>query len=224
MAKRLFDIGLAVVALLMASPFLALGALGILLTSPGPIVYAARRVGKDGRVFTMYKLRTMHVASDSAGAITAPGDSRIFAVGNLIRRTKIDEFPQFWNVLRGDMSIVGPRAEAPVIVEQHYTDWMRETLSVAPGVTSPGALYYYYFADDLIDPADVDGSYVHRMLAPKLALERAYVENRSFIRDIGYVLFTIVAITALVLGRELPLPARDLEMARRWAPQGPYKH
>lgn len=222
MTKRLFDIAVAGLALLFFSPFIAIAAVGIKLTSPGPLFYRARRIGRNGAVFTMYKLRTMHVSQNQLSSITSPGDNRIFPFGNLVRQVKVDELPQFWNILIGGMSLVGPRPEAPDIVDKHYTDWMRETLRVRPGVTSPGAIYNYLMADSLIDDANPEGSYARNLLPPKLALERAYLERASLLRDIGYILLTAWAIVAHVLGREVHLPRADVEGARRWAPQGPY--
>ena len=222
MTKRLFDIAVATLALLFATPFLAVAAIGIILASPGPIVYRAQRVGRHGAVFTMYKLRTMHLAQTEASSITSPGDNRIFPFGNLIRRLKIDELPQFWNILNGNMSWVGPRPEAPDIVDKHYTDWMRETLRTRPGVTSPGAIYNYLMVVTLLDENDPEGSYACKMLPPKLALERAYLERASFFGDLTYVLLTAWAIVAHVLGRDVRLPEIDITNARRWAPKGPY--
>lgn len=222
MVKRLFDIAFSAVVLVVSSPLLLLAAIGIKLSSPGPVIYRARRVGKGGGEFVMFKLRSMHVTSGAASVITAPGDARVFAVGNLVRRLKIDELPQFWNILRGDLSLVGPRAEAPDIVDEHYNSWMRETLDAVPGVTSPGAIYNYIMLDCLLDPRDPEATYVARMLPPKLALERAYVERASFLRDLQYVALTALAIAANALGRKVRLPAADVECAKRWAPQGPY--
>lgn len=222
MIKRLFDIAVAALALLVATPFIAVAAIGIILTSPGPIFYRARRAGRNGAVFTMYKLRSMHVAQNEASSITSPGDNRIFPFGNLIRRLKIDELPQFWNILNGNMSLVGPRPEAPDIVDKHYTDWMHETLRTRPGVTSPGAIYNYLMADILLDDNDPEGSYARNLLPPKLALERAYLERASFVSDLGYVVMTVRAIIAQNLGRKVCLPHTDIEVARQWAPQGPY--
>ena len=222
MLKRLFDIAVAAILLFLSAPLLSVAALGILLSSPGPLLYRARRAGKDGVPFEMLKLRTMHVGSGGASAITAPGDARVFALGGLIRNLKIDELPQFWNILTGDLSLVGPRAEDPAIVARDYSDWMRETLRVAPGVTSPGAIYNYLMADVLLDPAYPEGSYVERMLTPKLALERAYIDRAGFFSDMHYVMLTALAIVGQALGRSVALPAIDIDAARRWAPDGPY--
>src|ERR671923_1545938 len=126
MAKRLIDIVLAGVGLALAAPVLALAALGIRLSSPGPVFYRARRAGRAGSCFTMYKLRTMHQRRPGqASRITGQDDPRVFPLGALLRRTKIDELPQLFNVLRGDMSIVGPRPEDPAIVARHYTPLLR---------------------------------------------------------------------------------------------------
>lgn len=220
--KRLFDIGLAAAALIALAPILVVAALGIKLTSPGPVLYVAKRAGLGGQPFAMLKLRTMHLDSDKQSAITAPGDKRIFAFGMLLRRLKIDELPQFWNILIGDLSLVGPRPEDPKIVDRDYTDWMRETLMVAPGVTSPGAVYGYVFGEALLDDTDPEGSYARNLLPPKLALERAYMQRASFIGDLGYVALTVWAIVAHVLGRKVHLPAADIAGAQAWAPQGPY--
>ena len=218
MIKRLFDIAVAAFALLVAAPFISAAAIGIMFTSPGPVFYRARRAGRNGALFTMYKLRTMHVAQNEASSITSPGDNRIFPFGNLIRRLKVDELPQFWNILNGNMSLVGPRPEAPDIVEKYYTDWMHETLRIRPGVTSPGAIYNYLMADSLLDDNDPEGSYERNLLPPKLALERAYLERANFFRDLGYVVLTAWAIVAHVLGRDVRLPENDVTNARRWAP------
>lgn len=223
MIKRLFDIAVAALALLVAAPFIIAAAIGIMLTSPGPIFYRARRVGRNGAPFTMYKLRTMHVAKDQVSSITSPSDNRIFPFGNLIRRLKVDELPQFWNILNGNMSMVGPRPEAPDIVEKHFSDWMHETLLIRPGVTSPGAIYNYLMADTLLDDSDPEGSYVRNLLPPKLALERAYLERANFFSDLTYIVLTAWAILANVLGRDVRLPKADISSALRWAPQGPYR-
>ncbi len=220
--KRLFDALVASMALIALSPLLILAAIGIKATSPGPIFYKAKRVGKGAQPFAMLKFRTMHVDSDKQSAITAPSDKRIFGFGLLLRKLKIDELPQFWNIIVGDMSFVGPRPEDPKIVTKDYTTWMKETLLVTPGVTSPGAVYGYVFGDALLDDADPEGSYARNLLPPKLALERAYLERAGFLTDLGYILLTARAIVAHMTGRKVGLPQADVEGARRWAPQGPY--
>lgn len=222
LVKRFVDGLVALITLLVASPLLLLTALGIKIASPGPVIYKARRIGKNGQPFNMLKFRTMHVNSDRGSSITAPGDSRVFGFGVWLRRLKIDELPQFWNILAGDMSLVGPRPEDPKIVERNYVSWMHETLLVSPGVTGPGSVYGYIFGDALLEEADPEGSYAQNLLPPKLALERAYMDRACLISDLGYILLTLWAIIAHMLGRDVNLPRADIEAAHHWAPRGPY--
>lgn len=194
MLKRLFDIVVAMLVLACVWPVVLLAAGLIKVLSPGPAFYMAVRVGKNGAVFNMVKLRSMHVSSATGPAITAPDDSRIFPFGGFLRRAKIDELPQFWNVLRGDMSIVGPRPEDPQIVKDHYTGWMRKTLDVRPGITSPGAIFGYLQGDSLLKGHEPERAYIARLLPEKLRIELDYVENRSFWADIGIIFATARAI------------------------------
>src|SRR5438034_11703500 len=161
MTKRLLDVVLASVALIALAPVLAVAALGIRLSSRGPILYRARLVGLCGRRFVMYKLRTMHV--DHGGhksVITAERDPRVFAFGRLLRRLKIDELPQLVNVLRGELSLVGPRPEDPVFVARHYAPEHRETLKVLPGMASPGSIYSSTHGDRILSGDDPEARYL----------------------------------------------------------------
>lgn len=216
MAKRLFDILFAGTGLIVSSPLWLIAAIGIAMSSPGPIFYHATRIGRGGIPFRMAKFRTMAVGSARKSEITAPGDNRVFPLGRIIRLLKIDELPQLINILRGEMSIVGPRPESDVIVAAHYTGWMRETLDVAPGLTSVGAVFGYSYGDALIDPARPEESYVERMLPAKLALERAYLERASFLSDLASILRTALAILAVPFGRPVPPMHTDLRTALRW--------
>lgn len=220
--KRAFDILVALSALITLSPFLLFALVGIKIASPGPVFYKAKRVGRGGQLFHMIKFRTMHVGADAASAITAPGDKRVFGFGSLLRTIKIDELPQFWNVLKGDMSLVGPRPEDPKIVQRDYTAWMRETLRVRPGITGPGSVYGYIFGDTLLVESDPEGSYAEKLLPPKLALERAYIDRANPLGDLFYILLTCWAIVAHIFGSDVRLPSSDLVAARQWAPDGPY--
>ena len=222
MIKRLFDIAIGALALVVTAPVMVVAVIGIKLTSPGPVFYRARRTGRNGAVFWMYKLRSMHLARKEISSITSPRDKRIFPFGNLIRQLKVDELPQFWNILIGDMAVVGPRPEAPDIVAKYYTDWMHETLCVRPGLTSPGAIYNYLMADTLLNENDPEGSYVQNLLPPKLALERAYINRKCFLSDLRYVWLTIKAINANAFRKEIVLPQVDIDEARNWSPEGPY--
>jgi lipopolysaccharide/colanic/teichoic acid biosynthesis glycosyltransferase len=216
MAKRAFDILMAAIGLALAAPFILPAMLGVKLTSPGPALYWAERMGRNGRPYRMAKLRTMHLRGEGGPEITAPGDPRIFAFGRFLRLTKIDELPQLWNVLKGDMSLVGPRPESVAIVERDYRDWMLETLAVRPGITSPGAIFGYTHGDDLLDPADPEGSYVGCQLPAKLAIELAYMQHRNLLRDVGVMLRTGWTVVQIAFGRRrFPLP-REVADAAHW--------
>ena len=118
-------------------------AIGVKITSPGPIFYRAKRMGKDGMIYEMYKFRTMHIGADKLGAITAEKDKRVFPLGDILRRAKIDELPQLLNIMKGDMAIVGPRPEDPQIVQEYYTKEQWQTLNCMPGLASPGSIFNY---------------------------------------------------------------------------------
>jgi lipopolysaccharide/colanic/teichoic acid biosynthesis glycosyltransferase len=217
--KRLFDVSSALCLLAVLSPLLLVGAIGITLTSPGPVLYRARRIGRDrrqqqrrepyrGREFTMYKLRTMHVEAYSGSpSITAWHDPRVFPLGRLLRATKIDELPQLVNVIKGDMSLVGPRPEAPDVVRAHYRADDVMTLQVAPGVTSPGTVYYYTHCEAMLTANVVMDVYVEQVLPLKLALDRVYLSNATFLYDLRILVRTIKVVVARTLGiRRFPDP------------------
>lgn len=213
--KRLFDIVFSAAFLIAASPILLFCAIGIKISSPGPILYPAIRVGRGNASFTMYKFRTMGIANEGA-VITAQNDPRIFRCGKILRKTKLDEFPQFINVLMGQMSVVGPRPEDPKIVNESYTDWMLETLSVRPGITSPGAVFYYAYGESLIDPDAPEASYVDTLLPPKLAIERGYIDRATFPRDLKVICYTAAAVFGEVIGFQVKPPRADIEAATPW--------
>jgi lipopolysaccharide/colanic/teichoic acid biosynthesis glycosyltransferase len=181
-AKRLVDILVAGLGLTSLAPVLGTIAAAVRLDSPGPALYRARRVGRGGVEFTMYKFRTMHVNRPAHGPrITHQSDPRVTRVGRLLRRTKIDELPQLWNVLIGDMSLVGPRPEDPHYVAL-YTPEQRRVLEARPGITS---LASARFRDEerLLVGADWERTYVTQVMAAKLAIDLDYVERRSLALD-----------------------------------------
>lgn len=218
MMKRLIDIVIAATMLVLLLPFLIFAAVGTTLTSPGPVLYRAQRVGRARVPFTMFKFRSMHVAPENGpgAVITAHGDVRVFRFGAILRKTKIDELPQFLNVLFGDMSIVGPRPEDPKIVNDYYVDWMMDTLSVRPGITSPGSIFYYASGEQLITEDDPEGSYGGRLLPPKMAIERAYLERATWITDLTCMAHTALAIVGVAAGRPVPPLQRDRQAALKW--------
>lgn len=205
MAIRLLDIALSALVLLLTAPLLIVVALLIKVTSPGPVFYRAVRVGRGGRPFRMCKFRTMVVAADRMGpTITSRKDPRITPVGHFLRRTKIDELPQFINVLMGDMAIVGPRPEVPEIVAR-YDDTLRRSLDYRPGVTSPGTLHYAIHEEADIPPGqDAEEYYVRFLLRPKLERDLAYLDHRSLGGDVRIILATLRYVLASLCGRAIP--------------------
>lgn len=184
-ARRSLDVSVAVLVLLLTSPLLLIAAVAVRATSSGPVFFGAPRAGLGGARFRMWKFRTMRTdAAAVGGAITAPGDWRITRVGAVLRKTKIDELPQLWNVLVGQMALVGPRPEDPGIADR-YTPRQRETLAVRPGVTSPGALFYEQEQVHTIpEEASAEDYYVEHLLGPKLDVELEYLEERTVISDL----------------------------------------
>ena len=202
MFRRLVDIVLSLSALVLLSPLFVIAAVGILVSSPGPILYRARRLGLKQKVFTMYKFRTMHVDQLSfSSSITAKNDPRIFAFGSMLRRLKIDELPQLFNILRGDMAIIGPRPEDLHIVENYYASYHYETFDVLPGLASPGSLYYYTHCEQVLKEKNAERHYVECLLPTKLALDVVYVREASFIYDLRIILRAGWAILSMAIGK-----------------------
>jgi lipopolysaccharide/colanic/teichoic acid biosynthesis glycosyltransferase len=182
-AKRILDFIISVAALALLWPLLAVLAVWIKLDSPGPVLYRGRRVGKEGQPFHMYKFRTMVLGAESQGpAVTYRDDPRITRAGRFLRRTKLDELPQLFNVVKGEMSMVGPRPEDPKYVVL-YTPEQRHVLSVKPGITGPTQLRYRDEAS-LLEGSSVDEEYVSRLMPEKLKLDLEYVRNRSLMQDL----------------------------------------
>jgi lipopolysaccharide/colanic/teichoic acid biosynthesis glycosyltransferase len=198
MVKRLFDVVFSVCALLVSWPLILMGAVAVKMTSPGPAFYRARRAGLGGRPFDMFKLRTMRVGTDTPDRrVTAERDDRITPVGRLLRKSKIDELPQFWNVLRGDMSIVGPRPEDWDIVEQYYTTEQRRTLEVRPGVVSPADVRWYpdlTYHDPPPAGVSIQEWYLMRHMPAQLAEALGYVEQQNMLIDLRVIVRTIFCV------------------------------
>jgi lipopolysaccharide/colanic/teichoic acid biosynthesis glycosyltransferase len=214
MAKRLFDITAASLGLILSAPVIVIAAIGVRLSSAGPAFYCAQRVGRDGTPFTLYKLRTMHVGCGSR--ITSLGDARVFRWGALLRKSKADELPQLWNVVRGDMSLVGPRPEDPEIVADAYGALGFKTLSVRPGLAGVSSLYNYTHGERTLacsagrdsagrDSAgrDIDATeaYVERLLPVKLALECVYLDRASIGYDLWLIARTLSTLAWTLTGR-----------------------
>jgi lipopolysaccharide/colanic/teichoic acid biosynthesis glycosyltransferase len=191
--RRLVDITVAALFLLLLSPLFALVSLVIVLGSPGNPFYGGRRIGKNGMHFRMWKFRTMVTGADRIGGSIAPrGDPRITPVGRFLRATKIDELPQFFNLLTGDLTLVGPRPEDPGIVE-HYTAEQMETLKVKPGITGPGQIYYTTDqVDSIPEGVPADKYYLDHLLSDKLRIDLDYLERRTPLSDCRVVWQTVI--------------------------------
>jgi lipopolysaccharide/colanic/teichoic acid biosynthesis glycosyltransferase len=184
--------------LTVASPLLALAGIAIKLSSRGPVLFRARRVGLQGYPFTMFKLRTMHDGRPGVSPISGGRDNRVFPAGRLLRRFKLDELPQLANVAMGQMAFVGPRPEAVSIVDEHYTPFMRESLAVLPGLTSPGTLSYFAEEAQLSDdPTERERVYAAQLLPRKIALDLVYIRNRSSCYDAELVIRTLASIAGV---------------------------
>jgi lipopolysaccharide/colanic/teichoic acid biosynthesis glycosyltransferase len=184
LSKRLFDVLIAAFALFICAPlFLALAIL-IKLDSRGPVFFRGTRVGKDGVLFSIYKFRTMVSDAAQRGAgITTRNDPRITRVGKFLRRSKLDELPQLWNVLRGEMSLVGPRPEDPRYL-RYYSPAQRAVLRATPGITSVASLAFRH-EEQMLEGAAWEETYIQRVLPAKLDLELAYLQRRTFWSDLA---------------------------------------
>jgi lipopolysaccharide/colanic/teichoic acid biosynthesis glycosyltransferase len=186
MFKRAFDFVVSFLVILIALPLWLAVAIAIKLNSPGPIFYRGQRFGKDGRIFSIYKFRTMVLNAPNCGpGITRDNDPRITKVGRILRKFKIDEMPQLINVLKGEMSIMGPRPEDPKYVACYPKEY-GQILKVRPGMASPAFIKYRH-EEELLASAgdDVEKVYLKKILPDKLCMDIEYVRNQSFISDLS---------------------------------------
>ena len=203
--KRIFDILMSALGLLILSPVFGLIALVIKRESPGPIFYRGQRLGKGGKVFKILKFRTMHECPESYNGprITAEDDERITPLGRWLRDTKLNELPQLWNVLRGEMSLVGPRPEEPEIAA-HWTEAVRlEILSVRPGISGPASVLYRH-EEKLLKSGNVMDDYLRKIMPDKQRLDLLYVRTRSFISDLDIIFLTLISLFPSAGGKSIP--------------------
>lgn len=197
--RRLLDVTVAGVLLIALSPLLAVLALLVRATSPGPALFRQTRIGRNGRPFVLLKLRTMRADAACRGpAITAGADPRITRLGARLRHAKLDELPQLWNVLCGDMSLVGPRPELSRYVAG-YTEAQRAVLQTRPGLTDPASLAWADEAATLATFADPHRAYTEMVLPRKLALSLAYLERRTVWSDLAVVTRTAAHVARAAL-------------------------
>jgi lipopolysaccharide/colanic/teichoic acid biosynthesis glycosyltransferase len=196
--RRCSDVAVSAAALILLMPVLAAIAMWIAIDSPGNPFYRAWRVGKNGRKFRMWKFRSMTRAGGPG--ITRRDDARITRSGAILRRTKLDELPQFWNVLMGDMTLVGPRPESPEFVAL-YTQRQREVLRVKPGVTGPAQLASGDESDWIPEGVRPDRYYIAHMMAPKIEMDLAYLETHTAWSDARVVFETAGMVAGAILRR-----------------------
>lgn len=192
--KRLFDIIASACGLLVLSPIFIVMAIWIKLDSEGPVFYRQTRVGRGNKDFRIYKFRSMRVGSDKQGLITVGGrDPRITRSGYIIRKYKLDEFPQLINVLLGDMSLVGPRPEVRKYVDL-YTPEQMHVLDIRPGITDMASVKYRNENELLAQAEDPDRYYIDVIMQDKLRINLDYVHNHTFFGDIMFIFRTFLSI------------------------------
>jgi len=195
MSKRLFDLALSSLGLLMLAPVLLLIALAVKLDSSGPVFFRQERVGRFGRPFRIHKFRTMRHDQGGKGLqITVGADSRITRVGGFLRHTKLDELPQLIDVWVGAMSLVGPRPEVPRYVAYYPAAMREKVLSVRPGITDIASIEYRDESSVLAQAADPEHAYIHEVLPHKLTLAASYVDQASVWMDVRLIWRTIMVI------------------------------
>ncbi len=188
MVKRLFDILFSAGALIVLTPLMLAVALWIKIDSPGPVLFRQTRVGRGGKLFNILKFRSMRVDAAARGPqLTVGDDPRITRAGAWLRKYKIDEFPQFINVVLGDMSLVGPRPEVPRYVSLYPAAVRDLVLSVRPGITDTASIAYRDESDILRGSADPERAYVEQVLPAKLELSQRYVRERSLAGDLAII-------------------------------------
>ena len=196
--KRFFDVFASLIATMVFLIPWAIISCVIKAQSPGPVLFKPERVGKDGKTFTLYKFRSMRVDSGAIHATTLRGDPRIFPFGGFLRKSKLDETPQLINILKGEMSVIGPRPEDRVNAEKLYVEKYKEILSVKPGLSSPASLYDYTHGETYENEDD----YVREFVPKKLGVELYYVRHRSLAYDLQIICRTVVTIVQIMCGKK----------------------
>lgn len=192
--KRAFDIVASACGLLLLSPIFLIMAIWIKLDSEGPVFYRQVRVGRDNKDFRIFKFRSMRVGADRGSLVTIGGrDPRITRSGYFIRKYKLDEFPQLINVLKGDMSLVGPRPEVRHYVN-YWTSEQMHVLDVRPGITDPASIKFRNENELMEQADDPENYYIHVIMQEKIRLYLEYVRNASFLYDIRLIFRTFYVI------------------------------
>ena len=199
--KRCFDIFFAGIVLFLTWPILIIVSIAIKFTSDGPIIFRQTRVGKNGKIFYLYKFRTMYLVKDSVSTITVRGDKRITPIGVHLRRWKLDELLQFWNVFKGDMSVVGPRPDVPGYADKLSGD-DRIILAIRPGITGPATLKYRN-EEEILAQQSNPNRYNDEVIFPdKVRINREYIKNYQFFKDIKYIVQTAMGLDTQSISKE----------------------
>jgi lipopolysaccharide/colanic/teichoic acid biosynthesis glycosyltransferase len=189
--KRIFDIVFSILALLICAPLFLVIALIIKVQSDGPIFFKQERVGQFCSIFEIIKFRTMTVDAEKNGIqITFNNDPRVTTLGKFLRKYKLDELPQFWNVLRGDMSVVGPRPEVSKFVDHYPPELKDKIFSIKPGITDLGSIHFSSESSYLISEDDANIFYVNNILPIKISYYVDYINNKSLMLDIKIIFLT----------------------------------
>jgi len=198
MLKRLFDIAVSLTALIMLMPIFAAVAIAIKLNSPGPILFRQTRVGRHEQFFRIHKFRTMHAAPTgrSGREITVGNDPRITSLGRYLRDWKIDELPQLLDVLRGKMSIVGPRPEVPRYVDFYSPEVRKKVFSVRPGITDKASIVFIRESEILSRQSDPERFYIETILPEKVSINASYATSHSLVEDMKIIFLTLLSIFA----------------------------
>jgi lipopolysaccharide/colanic/teichoic acid biosynthesis glycosyltransferase len=197
MAKRVFDLAVAMLALLALAPLLLAAACWVRWDSTGPAVFRQERVGRHGRIFRIHKLRTMRVGAASQGpAVTTLADARVTRAGRWLRHYRIDELPQLVDVIAGHMSLVGPRPEVPRFVALYPPALREQVLSVRPGITDPASLEFVDEAAALTSSDDAEQCYIEHILPRKLRRQAEYAQTASLASDLAVLARTVRVVLA----------------------------
>jgi len=196
LAKRSFDLIAAGAGLLLLSPILLSFALWVALDSAGPVFFRQIRVGRHGRIFRIHKFRTMHTDAERQGQLTVGADARVTRAGRFLRKTKLDELPQLIDVLRGDMSLVGPRPEVPRYVEHYPLDIRAKVLSLRPGITDWASIRMIDENEILGRADDPERAYIEQVLPEKLAYYVRYADTHTLPGDLRIIIATLLKIVS----------------------------
>ena len=195
MIKRLFDIFFSFFGLILVSPLLLVSAILIKLTSPGPVFYRGVRIGRYRKPFKIFKFRTMmENAEELGGPSTAADDPRLTKIGKFLKKYQLDELPQLINIIKGEISLVGPRPEVKIYVDMIREEERNKILSIKPGMTDLASLWNFHEGEVLKGSLDPEKTYIEKIRPKKIRLQLEYVKNRSFLLDLKIIIKTILKI------------------------------